>query len=279
VGSHTFDVRATDAAGNTDASPASRTWTVTQLAPPPADTTAPDTTMTGGPSGTTTQTSASLTFSATEAGSTFACRLDGWAWAACSSPKAYSGLTVGSHRFKVRATDAAGNTDTIPAARNWSITTTSGVDMGLIGTKSIESQTDQNAAGTAEVFSMTAWRTGTARKLELYVEPGGGATTVIAGIYADAGGRPGALMGQGSRAVRNGAWNTITLPERAVTTGTRYWIGILGQGGALRFRDRAGSGSSQTSAQTSLTSLPSTWTAGTTYPDGTLSVLVSGPTR
>lgn len=85
-------------------------------------------------------------------------------------------------------------------------------------------------------------------------------------------------MGQGSRAVTNGAWNTIALPERAVTTGKRYWIGILGLGGALRFRYRAGSGSSQTSAQTSLTSLPSTWTTGTTYPGGTLSVLVSGPT-
>ena len=71
-GSHTFDVRATDAAGNTDASPASRTWAV--AAAPPPDTTPPDTTLTGGPSGSVTTGNASLTFTASETGSTFACR-------------------------------------------------------------------------------------------------------------------------------------------------------------------------------------------------------------
>jgi hypothetical protein len=35
VGSHTFDVRATDGSGNTDATAASRTWTVTAPPPPP----------------------------------------------------------------------------------------------------------------------------------------------------------------------------------------------------------------------------------------------------
>ena len=48
-GDHTVSVRATDVAGNTDASPASRAFTVDTATPPPADTTAPDTTITVGP--------------------------------------------------------------------------------------------------------------------------------------------------------------------------------------------------------------------------------------
>ena len=117
-GSHTFDVRATDAGGNTDGSPATRTWTV---AVPPPDTTAPDTTISGGPSGMATSGSASFTFTASETGSTFACRIDAGAWASCTSPKAYSGLGNGSHTFDVRATDAAGNTDGSPATRTWTV--------------------------------------------------------------------------------------------------------------------------------------------------------------
>ena len=111
-GSHTFLVRATDAAGNTDASPASFTWTV--------DTVAPDTTITSHPAASTNATDASFGFSS-EAGASFACSLDAGAYAACSSPKAYSGLASGSHTFSVRATDAAGNTDASPASFTWTV--------------------------------------------------------------------------------------------------------------------------------------------------------------
>jgi hypothetical protein len=120
LGTHSFSVRATDAAGNTDASPATRSWTVQDVTPP-ADTTAPDTTIASGPSGTTTSTAASFGFSSTESGSTFQCSLDSGSWGACSSPKSYSGVAVGSHTFSVKATDAAGNADATPATRSWSV--------------------------------------------------------------------------------------------------------------------------------------------------------------
>lgn len=115
-GSHTFQVRATDSLGNTDASPASRTWTV--------DTTAPQTTITAGPFGTVNTTTATFTFTSSEAGSTFACQMDGGGFSACTSPKTYLGLAAGTHTFEVRATDAAGNTDLSPASRTWTIDTT-----------------------------------------------------------------------------------------------------------------------------------------------------------
>jgi hypothetical protein len=118
-GPHTVSVRATDVAGNTDASPATRAFTV--VAAPPDDTTAPDTSLTSGPSGTTSSTTASFAFSSSEPSSTFECKLDADAYAACTSPKDYSGLAVGSHTFSVRATDAAGNADATPATRTWTI--------------------------------------------------------------------------------------------------------------------------------------------------------------
>jgi Right handed beta helix region/Bacterial TSP3 repeat len=123
VGSHAFSVKATDAAGNTDASPATRSWTV-QTEAPPTDTTPPDTTISSGSSGTTTSTAASFSFSATESGSTFQCKLDSGTWGSCTSPKAYSGLAVGAHAFSVKATDAAGNADATPATNNWTVQST-----------------------------------------------------------------------------------------------------------------------------------------------------------
>ena len=112
-GSHNFQVRATDAAGNADPTPASFSWTV--------DTVVPDTTIVSSPPSLSNSGSASFTFSSTEAGATFQCNLDGGSFTNCSSPRTYSGLLDGLHTFQVRARDAAGNIDQTPASYSWTV--------------------------------------------------------------------------------------------------------------------------------------------------------------
>lgn len=105
-GLHTFSVRATDLAGHTDGSPATRAWTV--------DTIAPDVTVTSGPvMNGTSGPRVVIGFTATEG--VLACSLDGAAFAACTSPFA-ANLPVGAHNLRIRATDAAGNATTVTRA-------------------------------------------------------------------------------------------------------------------------------------------------------------------
>src|SRR5689334_12489409 len=77
MGKHNFAVRATDAAGYTDATPANVTWTVQAptVQQPPPDTTPPDTSITAKPATSTTETTASFSFASSESGSTFTCKL------------------------------------------------------------------------------------------------------------------------------------------------------------------------------------------------------------
>ena len=116
-GPHTFEARAVDAAGNVDSTPSARTWTV--------DATPPDTRVTGGPESTTSSTSVSIQFKtvAVEKNATFECRLDGGAWQACTSPRAYANLADAAYVFEVRASDPVGNVDTTPARRTWTVDT------------------------------------------------------------------------------------------------------------------------------------------------------------
>src|SRR5205814_7786575 len=83
VGLHDFAVRAVDAVGNTDPTPATWSWTISA----PADTTPPETSIDSGPSGTIESTTATFTFSASETGARFECAIDARAFSACSSPK------------------------------------------------------------------------------------------------------------------------------------------------------------------------------------------------
>ena len=85
------------------------------------DDVSPDTLITSGPSGTINTTTATFTFTALEAGSTFQCQLNMGGFTACTSPKTYTGLTPGSYTFEVRAIDQAGNQDLTPAERSFTI--------------------------------------------------------------------------------------------------------------------------------------------------------------
>jgi hypothetical protein len=108
-GSHAFDVRATSSGISGPA--ASVTWIVDTSAPSIA-------TSTPSPSA-----SASATFTLSHpAYTTIQCRLDGAAWAACTSPKAYAGLADGSHTLDVRALDADGIATAV-ASRTWRVAT------------------------------------------------------------------------------------------------------------------------------------------------------------
>ena len=113
-GAYTFTVRARDAVGNLG-NAVSRSWTI--------DTVKPVVTIMGGPAGasSTTDTSATFAFASTENGTTFECKLDGGAFAACSAGASYVGLSPGQHTFMVRGTDPAGNVGD-PAVRAWTVT-------------------------------------------------------------------------------------------------------------------------------------------------------------
>jgi hypothetical protein len=89
-----------------------------------ADTDPPQTTITSGPASLSASPDATFAFTSDESGSTFECSLDGSAFAACSSPAAYTGLGDGAHTFDVRATDSSANTDATPAGASWTIDAT-----------------------------------------------------------------------------------------------------------------------------------------------------------
>jgi hypothetical protein len=115
-GDHTFRVRAIDAAGNLDMSPATFTWTI--------DTQRPNTNITTAPPDPTGSTTATFMFTSNEPG-TFTCQLDGGATAACNSgTEMYVGLAGGGHTFAVFATDLAGNSDLSPDTHAWTIDAT-----------------------------------------------------------------------------------------------------------------------------------------------------------
>jgi hypothetical protein len=79
-------------------------------------------TIASGPANPTSQTSATFTFTDSQAGVTFKCQLDGSAYIGCASGVKYTGLAEGNHTFNVQA--VSGSKTSSAATYKWTVDTT-----------------------------------------------------------------------------------------------------------------------------------------------------------
>lgn len=112
-GSKTLYAWAKDAAGNVSA----RVAATCQLMDPEQQL---DTVLTDWPANPAETSPSTFAFTASKAGATFECSLDGQGYFACPSPVSFGALANGSHTFSVRAKDG-GVYDATPASSTWTV--------------------------------------------------------------------------------------------------------------------------------------------------------------
>lgn len=183
-------------------------------------------------------------------------------------------VTNGAHTLSAVARDASGNATT---STNVAVTVTNVAGVVLLGSQTIQSNTDTNNAGAAEAFRYTATASGNAGAVKFYVAAGSAATSLKVGLYSANGTHPGTLLASGTLATpAPAAWNTIPLTTNpTLASGTTYWIGILGTGGNLSYRDATSGNCSESASSANLTALPATWTSGTSWSSCNLSAYVT----
>ncbi|MBV9941199.1 MAG: hypothetical protein JO262_03630, partial [Solirubrobacterales bacterium] len=132
----------------------------------------------------------------------------------------------------------------------------------LVGDTSIEPTASAVPSSFARAWQYKASATGTSATESLYVDDyTNGASHVVLGLYADAGGAPGALLGSASATVTPGAWNTVTVSDVPIVAGQEYWLAILAIGGQVGYEQRYGGCNTAESWQGAMTQLPETWTS------------------
>ena len=197
--------------------------------------------------------------------------------AAKSSKKSSAKSSKKSFKASFATAQTSASLSETPAAASM-VTAAKAASTTLFGDNTVESGLDQNSAGWAEAFPFSNQSSGTASAIVVYVAKQNQATQLIAGIYSNKNGNPGALLTSGTlSAVKAGAWNTVSVTAATVQSGQTYWISLLGRGGALYFNDRnGGSCASQNASQTSATSLASNWSSGPKWPSCPVSAYATG---
>jgi hypothetical protein len=229
-GTHTFQVRAVDPAGNSDATPAGHTWTI--------DTAVPTVTIDSAPPAMTLSPTADLAFSSSDSDvDFFECRLDGGAWEVCTSPQQYQDLVVGGHTFEVRATDLTATTG--PAdSHDWTVVPRT--PCGLPSSPGMLRINQDGSTINGTVGSDTIVAVGGSYT----VNGNGGDDQVCTGRGADTiktlGGKDRVIDKGGANVIRSGA------RKDAITTGAGNDRILTGRGGDTvasgRGKDRVGTG-------------------------------------
>jgi Right handed beta helix region len=135
----------------------------------------------------------------------------------------------------------------------------------LLGDPTVESRHVALPSGRVEAFRVHAHASGRAATLLVFLDAKSTATKVVVGLYRNARGRPGELLGNGIvEAPRAGAWNAASLSHvPRLISGRSYWLTVLGQGGAVRYRARPhGRCLGEDSIEAHLSALPGAWSAG-----------------
>lgn len=149
----------------------------------------------------------------------------------------------------------------------------------LVGDNVIEAVVDSNVNGTAEAFSFAATASGTASTFNLYVDSTNTAANIIVGVYAGTTSNPTTLLASGLLSnPLPGTWNAIPISPISITSGSRYWLAVLNpksEPGVIKFRSKS-SGTSKGSLNTSLTTLPTPWTTGSSY-SSTIAAFLTAP--
>jgi uncharacterized protein DUF4082/Big-like domain-containing protein len=256
----------------------------------PSDTTPPTVTLTSPTAGATVSGTTTLSATASDdvGVTSVQFKVDGADVGSAVTTAPYSAswdtttATAGVHVLTAVARDAAGNTTTSAAVIVTVANSPPPPGATVLGDQKIEATHDSNAAGQAEAFRAVASASGAVTSLALFVDASSTATSVRAGLYSDAAGHPGILLTSGTKdSPVAGTWNQIDLQPTDVVGGQVYWIAVLAPAGAgtLQFRDRGPGGeSTETSAETTLGSLSSTWHTGTGYGDGPISAYVTAAT-
>jgi hypothetical protein len=96
-----------------------------ELVGSPIDCDPPETTIAGGPIGTTSDPTPTFNLQSDEPNSTFECKIDAGSFSTCGTPYTTPALADGSHTLEIRATDPSGNPDQTPATRTFAVDTDS----------------------------------------------------------------------------------------------------------------------------------------------------------
>lgn len=216
------------------------------------DQTPPETSIVSGPSGATGSASPQFTFSSSEAGSSFACKLDGpgalvgdYNTCAAAGGQDYVGLADGSYVFSVLATDPVGNPDPDPATRSFTVDTT-GPQVTITGPSGLTNDSSPSfALGSSESGSSFECRlSGPGVPFPVF-EPctAGNYTGLADGAYTfdaratDPIGNQGGTQSRSFTVDATGPTTTVSGPSATVANGSASFT-ISGGGGAVSYECR-----------------------------------------